>query len=266
MADPFQDVDAAGPEFIKIFADAMDARQDDPTMEKIVAAYLTDLRTAMPVTVIEIGAGAGAVSRRIAAQLPDASVTGFEPSQGFVTEARARAEGLKNLTFTCADGTDLPLDAAQVDAAIMHTVLTHVTDPAALIAEATRVLRPGGKLVICDADFSKSTLSSFATDPLDACAKAFQSGFVTDAFLTAKLKTLVAAAGLHIDSFDMTSRVTSDNDGMRPWVLMTTKAMVEKGQIGQALADALLGEYDRRRDAGTLFGYQVFATLIATKP
>ena len=37
MADPFQDVDAAGAEFISAFADSMDARQADPTMEKIVS-------------------------------------------------------------------------------------------------------------------------------------------------------------------------------------------------------------------------------------
>ena len=266
MADPFQNVDAAGAEFIKIFADAMDARQDDPTMEQIVANYLSALARENPEKVIEIGAGAGAVSRRIATQLPEAQVTGYEPSQGFVSEAQARAQGIANLTFACADGTDLPAQDASIDAAILHTVLTHVTDPAALITEAARTLKPGGKLVICDADFSKSTFSGFAADPLDACAKAFQSGFVTDPFLTAKLKTLVANAGLTRDSFAITSRVTADTDGMRPWVLMTTKNMVEAGEIGQPLADALLAEYDRRRDAGTLYGYQAFVTLVATKP
>ena len=41
MADPFQDVDAAGEEFIASFADSMDARQSDPKMEEIVAIYLS---------------------------------------------------------------------------------------------------------------------------------------------------------------------------------------------------------------------------------
>ena len=53
MADPFQNVDAAGAEFIKIFADAMDARQDDPTMEQIVANYLSALARENPEKVIE---------------------------------------------------------------------------------------------------------------------------------------------------------------------------------------------------------------------
>ena len=33
MADPFQNVDAAGAEFIKVLADSMDVRQSDPAME-----------------------------------------------------------------------------------------------------------------------------------------------------------------------------------------------------------------------------------------
>lgn len=35
----------------------------------------------------------------------------------------------------------------------LHTVLTHVENPESLIEEAYRVLKPGGKVVICDADF-----------------------------------------------------------------------------------------------------------------
>ncbi|MEO0743972.1 MAG: methyltransferase domain-containing protein, partial [Pseudomonadota bacterium] len=107
MADPFQDVDAAGAEFITLFADAMDVRQAEPVMEEIVAAYLAMLPLGPDATVIEVGAGAGAVSRRIAAHAAPAKVIGFEPSHGFVAEARSRAEGLANLSFQQADGTDL---------------------------------------------------------------------------------------------------------------------------------------------------------------
>ncbi len=64
MADPFQNVDAAGAEFIKVFADSMDVRQSDPAMERIVATYLGMLEFAGHRLTIEIGAGAGAVPRR----------------------------------------------------------------------------------------------------------------------------------------------------------------------------------------------------------
>ncbi len=266
MADPFQDVDAAGPEFIKRFADAMDVRQSDPTMERIVSAYLDHLAFAPGSQTIEIGAGAGAVTRRIAARAAPSQVTSYEPSSGFVAEARARSAGHDNLSFETADGSTLPLADNSVDAAVIHTVLTHVTEPVALLSEAHRVLKPGGRIAICDADFSKATFSSFANDPLDACAQEFITSFVTDRYIVSKLPGLVQEAGLGIVHSTFDSRVTASGTGMLPWVEATSALMVERGDIGSALAEALVGEYHRREANGSLYGYQVLATLIAEKP
>lgn len=264
MADPFQNVDAAGADFIKSFADSMDARQDDPTMEQIVATYLGKLQFAPDTLTVEVGAGAGAVTRRIAAHAAAGRVIGFEPSKGFVSEAIQRAGGLDNLAFEVADGGALPLEAGSADHLIMHTVLTHVPDPTILIAEAKRVLKPGGTLVICDADFSKATLGNFPGDPLDASARFFVAEFVTDPFIVARLRGMVKDAGFAVEAFDVVSRAITDNTQMLPWVVETAKVMVARGDIGQGLADALAAEYERRMAAGRLFGSQVFATLIAT--
>lgn len=265
MADPFQNVDAAGADFIKVFADAMDARQSDPAMEAIVAAYLAQMSFAEGSLTVEVGAGAGAVSRRIAAKARPAKVVGYEPSVGFVAEAKARAGNLTNLSFETADGAKLPLADEAVDNLVMHTVLTHVTAPQDLIAEAHRVLKKGGSLVICDADFSKGTFASFPNDPLDICARAFEAGFVTDPYLVGKLEGLTVRAGFRTCDFRISSRLVRDGPQMLPWVSETTKRMVAAGQIGQPLADALVGEYQRRMEAGTLYGYQAFATLIAER-
>ena len=54
------------------------------------------------------------------------------------------------------------------DLAVLHTVLSHVTDPAAMLSEAFRVLRPGGTLVVCDGDFSKASLAVASGDPMQA--------------------------------------------------------------------------------------------------
>lgn len=264
MADPFQNVDAAGPEFIKIFADSMDVRQSDPAMEAVVAAYLDALE--FDGLTIEVGSGAGAVARRIAARAEPGLVKGFDPSSGFVAEARERAKAHANLSFDVANGSDLPLEDASVANVIQHTVLSHVTDPMALIREAVRVLRSGGRLVICDADFSKASLANFANDPLDMCAREFVSQFVTDPDLVGRLRPMVLEAGLELISFDARSRLCLTPQQMRPWVEMANKGMVERGEIGQPLADALASEYERRAKAGTLYGFQLFATLIAEKP
>ena len=265
MADPFQDVDSAGPEFIAMFADSMDARQSDPTMERIVAAYLDQLDVSGGGLSVEVGAGAGAVTRRIAARFPAVRVRGFEPSQGFVAEARARGADHENLDFAVADGTSLPLEDAAANAVVLHTVLSHVAHPAHLMREAERILAPGGRLVICDADFSKASLASVANDPLDACAREFVRAFVTDAHITGRLHDLIAEAGLDLVEFSIDARVVTDNAQMRVWVEASTGGMVERGEMGPALAAALAQEYDRRAAAGKLYGFQAFATAIAEK-
>lgn len=266
MADPFQNVDAAGPDFIAYFADVMDRRQAEPVMEEIVAAYLDKLAFGAGSLTVEIGAGAGAVSRRIAARAAPGQVLCYEPSEGFVAEARKRAKAHDNLSFEVAGGAALPLADGAADHCILHTVLTHVADPAPIVAEAARILKPDGCLVICDGDFSKGTLAGFSDDPLDACARAFAGRFVTDAHLTGKLRPMVLAQGLWVTDFGISSRVIASGEGMLPWVEMSAKSMVEAGQIGQPLADALVAEYRRRDEAGTLYGYQAFATLVARKP
>lgn len=263
MADPFQDVDAAGEEFISAFADSMDERQSDPTMEKIVSRYLGKLEFSEEGLTVEVGCGAGAVTRRIAEKAKPGRVIGFEPSVGFVNEAKARVGGYENVTFEVAGGASLPLDNGSVDILIMHTVLTHVEDPAALLTEARRVLKSGGNLVVCDADFSKASLGNLPNDPLDACAKMFVKEFVTDPYVVAKLQRLATNAGFSVEDFSFQSRSVLDNDQMLPWVEETGKVLMKREEIGEELHNGLVAEYRRRAKEGTLYGYQVFATLIA---
>lgn len=265
MPDPFQNVDAAGPEFVAYFADVMDVRQSEPVMEEIVRDYLAPLTFGPGSLTVEIGCGAGAVSRRIADHAAPGMVRAFDPSSGFVGEARNRANDRDNLAFDVADGAALPVEDEAADHVVIHTVLTHTPDPAAVIAEAARVLRPGGILVVCDSDFSKGTLGSAPNDPLAACSGAFVSGFVTDPHITGKLRPMALEAGFVIESFALRSRVVT-GEGMVAWVKMPAQAMVERGEIGQPLADALCAEYERRMEAGTLYGYQAFVTMAARKP
>lgn len=212
---------------------------------------------------VEVGAGAGAVTRRVGGRAEPEQVIAFEPSSGFVRVARDRAKQHANITFEVADGTALPLDDKSVDNLIMHTVLTHVVDPASLLREARRVLKHDGRIVVCDADFSKATLSNSANDPLDACARAFVNELVTDPYIVAKLPSLMTAAGFEVVDFDLQSRTIADNDQMLPWVRETAKRMLERGEIGEELFSGLIAEYKRRASMGALYGYQVFATAIA---
>ncbi len=266
MADPFQDVSAAGAEFIGIFARQLELRAAEPAMVEIVEAYLDDIPWNDVAIAVDVGCGTGAVTRRLASRSPGTRVVGLEPSPELLEHARTLAEGIDNVTFETGDGAALPFDAGEVEALVYHTVLCHVVEPAKFLDEAMRVLRPGGTLVVCDADFSKASLSVAEGDPLQACAEYFARHFVTDAHLVGKLRSLARRAGFEIRDFRIASRTVTDADGMLVWVRLCGATMLERGEMGQPLADALVNEYERRKTAGTLYGHLPFATLVAKRP
>ncbi|WP_209426697.1 methyltransferase domain-containing protein [Pararhodobacter sp. SW119] len=266
MPDPFANVDAASPEIVEMIAAALETRAADPAMLPVIDAYLDTISVPEGGMIIDIGSGTGGVTRRIADRFPGATVIGVEPSTALTETARKLVGDRTNLSFHVGDGAALDLADASADISILHTVLSHVIDPALLIAEALRILRPGGTLVICDADFSKAALGLAPGDPLGACAEAFVAGSVTDAWLTGKLKPLAARAGLVVEHFGTAIRVVTEGMGNLAWVRMSVARLVEDGVIGQPLAEALEAEYLRRAEAGTLYGFLPFVTLIARKP
>jgi ArsR family transcriptional regulator len=77
---------------------------------------------------------------------------GVDLSHEMLALARANLEraGLENCLVRHADMYDLPWDDASFDVAMFHQVLHYAEDPEAAIAEAARVLKPGGTLVVVD--------------------------------------------------------------------------------------------------------------------
>jgi ubiquinone/menaquinone biosynthesis C-methylase UbiE len=90
---------------------------------------------------VDIGGGTGNYAKVLSDEGWDPLVVDREPAM----LARARAKGLETLE---ADAQRLPLPDACADAAMLVSMLHHVDDKPAAIAEAMRILRPGGRLVL----------------------------------------------------------------------------------------------------------------------
>lgn len=266
MTDPFQDVDAAGPSFVELIVDGLEKRASEDQMTPVINAYLDDIAWAKNGLHVEVGSGSGAIARRMAARAGNGRVIGVDPSPGLTDAANKLAANDSQVSFEVGDGAALRFAPASIDTVVMHTVLSHVREPAALLAEAMRVLKPGGSLIVCDADYEKLSFGNFRGDPLDMCARFFVDNFVTQPNLAAALRALVQACDFRVQQFRVTNRVVTGGDGNLVTVVLASNQMVERGLVGRPLADALVDEYKRRRDTNSLYAFTPFCTLVARKP
>lgn len=103
-----------------------------------------------PLDVVDFGCGTGVLTVELARWAR--KVTAIDRSQGALGQAedRARREGLTNVTFLEADLHALPLGPGKKDLVVASQSLHHVEDPAAVLREAARILKPGGRIVVLE--------------------------------------------------------------------------------------------------------------------
>ena len=100
--------------------------------------------------VADVGTGTGFVARGLASRV--GRVMGFHESPEMLAVARKNLSDLHNVELIEAPGNTLPLPDASLDAVFANMYLHHAPDPAVAIAEMARTLKPGGTLVVMDAD------------------------------------------------------------------------------------------------------------------
>lgn len=103
--------------------------------------------------VLDDGCGGGGMCVSFAEEA--ASVVGIDLSARFADAGTrlAREKAVRNLAFAQADGTALPFPDRSFDQVLSHAVIEHVADPRAYLAEARRVLKPGGALFLQTAPY-----------------------------------------------------------------------------------------------------------------
>jgi ubiquinone/menaquinone biosynthesis C-methylase UbiE len=109
------------------------------------------LLTLMPPMVIaDLGAGEGTFSQLLARR--SKKVIAIDNSEKMVEYGRelARKHGVKNLEYRKGDLEEVPIRDATVDLAFFSQALHHAQHPERAVAEAARILKPGGRIVVLD--------------------------------------------------------------------------------------------------------------------
>lgn len=120
----------------------------EPLLHRAYGAQKAVLFSELPATVLEIGPGPGANLRYYA---PGTSLLAVEPSEPARRRLVRRAQRQRiDLDLYDLAGEGLPFDDASQDAVICTLVLCSVDDPAQVLQEVRRVLRPGGRFMFCE--------------------------------------------------------------------------------------------------------------------
>jgi SAM-dependent methyltransferase len=131
------------------FATHGDARQLVPG--RSWAAWARALGHLLPPwDVADLGCGEGYLTVEAARWARQVTAVDRSPDVLERAKALARRRRVANVEWKCGELEAVPLDDAAVDLTLLSQALHHAAEPAKALAEATRVTRPGGRVLVLD--------------------------------------------------------------------------------------------------------------------
>lgn len=153
--------------------------------------------------VLEVGCGVGAQTEILLRRFPKIHVTGVDLNEKQLEAAKTYVGSLPvakgRYEFHKMSGDNLSFEAQTFDAAYLCWILEHVPNPAQVLSEVRRVLRPGSEIVVTEV-----MNSSFFLDPYSPnvwkywmAFNDYQHNQAGDPFIGAKLGNLLTQVGYH---------------------------------------------------------------------
>lgn len=227
--------------------------------------------------VLELAAGTGVVTRQLAARLPaDTAIVATDLNPAMVEQAE-RVGTCRPVEWRQADAMQLPFDDAGFDLVVCQFGIMFFPDRAAALAEARRVLRPGGTLLFSTWDRIEDNV--FAEAVTDALARLFPDD--PPRFLArvphgyheaARLRRDIAAGGLLLAGME-TVAATSRADHARAAAVAYCEGTPLRNEIEARdparlddATDAAEAELARRFGSGPVSGRIQAIVVDARKP
>ena len=271
VRDAMQFVNEQDPATRERFIERLELRGKDPTFVAYREAYLELLDLPRTATVLDLGCGTGVVARAIAARDGfTGTVTGIDLSDDFIAAAETFAadDGVSDrVQFAVGDAHQLDFRAASFDTVVAHTLVSHVRDPLAVLAEAARVVRPGGYLAVFDGDYASLTFG--CSDPRlgEAVEPALQATIMSSPRVMREIPRLLPKAGLRLIA---TQAHVYAEAGSSTFMLNLAETYApltaaSTGQLSAAHVDAWLADQRRSASDGTFFAACNYYAYVARR-
>lgn len=216
---------------------------------------------------LELGCGVGAQTRLLLERWPELLITAVDASAAQLEAARRSLAGERRVRLVRADAERLPFREAAFDGVFVVWLLEHVRRPLPILAEARRILRPGGLLHAIEV--ANATLRLEPAMPVTwrwwEAMNRLQKDLGGDPDVGARLERLLADAGfrrieVRAGRFGADGREPERRSGIaRYWrdLMLSCAAQLEaRGWVEPGDAGRMRAEWDAfERDPGASFSY-----------
>jgi ubiquinone/menaquinone biosynthesis C-methylase UbiE len=218
---------------------ALDAAEAMPGAARLRARSYELLRLPPGVMVVDVGCGTGRAVAELAGQ--GARAVGVDLDPAMLTAARTR---FPDIDVRAADATDLPLGDGQAHGYRADKVYHVLPDPHAALAEARRVLVPGGRITLLGQDWDTIVVDSDQPELTRRIVHA-RADTIPHPRIARAYRNLLLDAGFHDVDLEVHTAVFTDAT-MLPIVAGHARAAHQTGAIGGDEAEGWVGEQTRR--------------------
>ncbi len=210
--------------------------------------------------VLDIACGPGFLTRQFAQSAKD--VIGIDITNAFLKMATnlARKQALDNVTFTDGDGNNLPFDDDSFDIVACRAAFHHFPQPATVLAEMARVLKPEGTIAIGDLTTSEETEKANYQHEMEVLCDPSHARAIT----LGRFRKLITESGLEMKS---DFQGTQDYD-LQEWIAHGSPSTEAASRIEELMQRAIsqdLCDLNVRREDGKIRFTHQTALFLATK-
>ena len=257
-ADIYRITDRLDPATLDLIIERLESRGKHPRTRALIDDYLDAMNIDAAADVLDIGCGTGVVARRVAARRGfKGRVIGIDLSAYLTLHGSrlAAAEGVAGqIDFRTGDSLTLGVPDQSLDAVIAHTLLSHVENPAQVLAEVRRVLKPDGVAAIFDGDFASITFEGSDAVKSKRDDETIIAAIMTQPRVMRQLPALLRATGLR--TIRCVGQVIADVGRMDYWgsaVESFRKMLPKTGAMSTDYAEAWAADLQARSDRGEFF-------------
>ena len=269
--DPWSKSDSLDEAQLQVMVQRLEARATHPKFMAMLDEYLDAMGIDRADRVIDLGCGTGVGTRAIVRRPGfQGSVVGVDLSPHLVEVARQRAQAdgtADRAEFRAGDTTSLDIGDASFDAAIAQTLLSHVPDPAAVVREAARVVRPGGMLGLFDADYASLTFGHPDSARGQAYDAVLSEAIVASPRVMRDMPRILATAGLErVATLSSVLAEVGTADYWASAIEMLRRLVPSTGAMTESEMDAWAASQWTDAEAGVFFAACTFYAYIARRP